>query len=290
MIIFAFPGYEKLADEISDKLNIERGSLEFRRFPEGESYVRINSSVKNKEVILVCGLESADQKIMALMFFASAAKEFGAKKIGLIAPYLGYMRMDKRFNEGEAITSNIFAEFLSKQIDWLATIDPHLHRHKTLEEIYSIKCYTLHATDLIVNWIKENVQNPVLIGPDEESEQWVSEIAKKVGAPFTILNKIRFGDREVEVSIPQIEEYKNLTPVLIDDMISTARTMIETVNHLKKAKMPSPVCIATHGIFVDNAYADLKNAGAKNIVTCNTIAHESNKIDVSGLFVDLFFK
>jgi ribose-phosphate pyrophosphokinase len=215
-IIFAFPSYENLAQELAKKNNLELGSLVLHRFPEGESYVKINSDVKNKKVILLCGLENADEKIMALIFFAKTVKEFGALEIGLIAPYLGYMRMDKRFNEGEAITSNIFAAFLSKQVDWLVTIDPHLHRHKTLEEIYTIKCQTLHATKPIAAWVVANVKNPLLIGPDEESLQWVSSIAKECNAPYIVLNKVRRGDRDVEVSIPDLEKYKNKTPILVE--------------------------------------------------------------------------
>ncbi len=289
-VIFAFPAYEKLAENLLRQTGYQLGSLTFRRFPEGESYVKINNDVKNKKVILVCGLENADEKIMALMFFAKATKEFGATKVTLVAPYLGYMRMDKRFNEGEAITSNIFAEFLSQQIDELITIDPHLHRHKTLEEIYSIPCQTLHATDAIAAWIKDNVANPILIGPDEESEQWVSKVAEKSGAPFVILKKIRHSDRDVEVSFPQIEKYRERTPVLIDDIISTARTMIATVQHLQNLKVKAPVCIGVHAIFVGEAFAELKKSGAARIVTCNTIAHPSNQIILDQLIVDAVLK
>lgn len=286
MIIFAFPQYENLAKTLAAKTGYELGSLTFRRFPENESYVKINSDVKNKKVILVCGLENADEKIMALMFFSQTAKELGALELGLIAPYLGYMRMDKRFNDGEAITSNIFAGFLSKQIDWLVTIDPHLHRHKTLEEIYSIPCKTLHATDAIAAWIKENISNPVLIGPDEESEQWVKKVAEKSGAPFVILTKIRHGDRDVEVSFPQIEKYREHTPVLIDDIIATANTMIETVKHLQNLKTKAPVCIGVHAIFAGDSFEQLKKSGAQKIVTCNTITHASNAINLDQLIID----
>ena len=79
-----------------------------------------------------------------------------------------------------------------------------------------------------------------------------------------------------------MDEYKNHTPVLVDDIISTARTMIETVGHLKKAGMKAPVCIGVHAVFAGNAYQDLKKAGAK-VVTCNTIPHESNGIDLSSI-------
>lgn len=289
-IIFAFPNHKKLAEKISNETGYGLGSLEFHRFPEGESYVRINSDVKNQQVILICGLENADEKIMALMFFCKAAREFGATKIILVAPYLGYMRMDKRFNEGEAITSNIFAEFLSKQVDCLVTIDPHLHRHKTLEEIYSIPCQTLHATEAIASWIQNNVANPILIGPDEESEQWVSKISEKSAAPFVILKKIRRGDFDVEVSFPQIEKYRQHTPILIDDIISTARTMIETVKHLENLKTKAPICIGVHAIFVGDAFAQLKKSGVAQIVSCNSINHESNAIDIDQIIIDAILK
>ncbi len=285
-IIFNFPKYQNLANSISTKLQYKQGKLEMRHYPEGESYVRLLSDVKNQEVILICGLEDANQNAMAIMFFAAVAKELGASRVGLIAPYLGYMRQDKRFNDGEAITSNIFAGFLSKQVDWLLTIDPHLHRHKTLEEIYSIPCFTLHATNLIANWIKNNVTNPLLIGPDSESQQWVEEVAKIADVPFIILSKIRYGDSDVKVSIPEIEKYKTHTPILIDDIIATASTMIATINHLKNAEMDNPVCIGVHAIFAEDAYQKLQAVTNNKIITCNTIEHFSNGIDVSDLIVD----
>jgi ribose-phosphate pyrophosphokinase len=280
-IIFSFPEDQDLASKIKSHLNLEMGDLEVRNFPDGESFVKLNSDVRNKKIILVCGLNNPNQKAMSLMFFCDVARELGAKEIGLVAPYLGYMRQDKRFNDGEAITSNIFASFLSKQIDWLITIDPHLHRHKSLGEIYSIPSKTLHAANIIADWIKNNVQNPLLIGPDSESEQWVSKVAKKAGAPFIVLTKIRHGDKDVEVSVPDVEKYQNHTPILVDDIISTARTMIETIKHLQKAKMQPPICIGIHAIFAGDAYEQLKKSAVKEIVTCNTIQHISNKIDVS---------
>lgn len=286
-IIFNFPKYQNLANAISAKLQYQQGQLEFRHYPEGESYVRLLSDIKNQEVVLVCGLENANENAMAIMFFAKTAKELGAKKVGLIAPYLGYMRQDKRFKDGEAVTSNIFAKFLSNQVDWLLTIDPHLHRHKTLEEIYSIPCFTLHTTKLIANWIKNNVAKALLIGPDEESQQWVEEVAKIADVPFIILTKIRYGDKDVKVSIPEVEKYQNHIPILIDDIIATASTMIATANHLKNAGMKPPICIGVHAIFAQDAYQKLQSATSNKIITCNTIEHFSNVIDVSDLICEV---
>ncbi|MDZ7846514.1 MAG: phosphoribosyltransferase family protein [Owenweeksia sp.] len=150
-----------------------------------------------------------------------------------------------------------------------------------MSEVYSIPSAIVHAAEAISHWIKENIEQPVLVGPDSESEQWVADVADSANAPFIVLEKVRHGDKEVEVSVPHIEAYQDHTPVLVDDIVSTARTMIETVRHLKRAGMKAPVCVGVHAIFAGNAYLELRNAGAAEIVTCNTIPHESNQIKLS---------
>lgn len=284
-IYFALPGNEKLTSMLIQKENAGKGAIEIRQFPDGETYIRILSDVSGKKVILVCSLDNPDTKILPLYFIAKTAKNLGAKSICLIAPYLAYMRQDKVFNTGEAITSTYFAEFVSGCIDELITIDPHLHRRKSLSEIYSIPTQVKHATNPIADWIKNNIGNPILVGPDSESEQWVSEIAQKANAPYEILTKIRRGDFNVAVSIPNIAQYKNHTPVVIDDIISTGRTLIETVKQLKELEMKPAICIGVHALFSINTAEEIKKSGAQNIVTCNTISHESNKIDISNLLL-----
>lgn len=285
-ILFALPGNESLARLLSEKLRAEMGQATIRHFPDGESYVRILSDVKDKKVVLVCTLDSPDNKLLPLYFLSNVAKDLGAKCTCLVAPYLAYMRQDKVFHPGEGITSGYFARLVSGFADSLLTVDPHLHRIGSLGEVYHIPTKVVHAADAISGWIKKHIENPVLVGPDSESEQWVSEVAKNAGAPFLVLEKTRHGDRNVEVSVPKVEAYRHHIPVLVDDIISTARTMIETVGHLKRAGMRPPVCIGVHAIFADHAYQDLLDAGVERVATCNTIPHESNAIDLSGLYVD----
>lgn len=282
-IIFSLPGNESLAESIAAGIKGEKGNFEIRQFPDNETYVRVLSDVNKRDVIIVCTLHQPDAKLLPLFFLCKLLRDQNVKSICLIAPYLSYMRQDKQFNPGEAVTSEYFAKLLSSMVDHLITIDPHLHRRVSMKEIYSIPCEVLHAAMLISEWIKINIPNALLIGPDSESEQWVSEVAKNAGAPFIVLQKIRHGDRDVEVSVPGIDKYKNHIPVLVDDIISTARTMIETVGHLKRAGAKDPVCIGVHAVFAGNSYEDLKRSGVSRIVTCNTIAHESNEIDISKL-------
>ncbi len=289
-IIFTLPGNETLGEKLTTGLNAEKGNFHIHRFPDGESYVRVESLVEAKDVIVLCTLHEPDNKILQLYFLCKLLKELKAQRVILIAPYLAYMRQDKRFNPGEAITSSYFASLISGFADELITIDPHLHRRNTLSEIYSIPSQVIHAADHISNWIKNNIEKPVLVGPDSESEQWVSDVAKKANAPYIVLEKIRKGDRDVKVSVPQVETFKNFTPVLVDDIISTAHTMIETLYHLKSAGMKPAICIGVHAVFANNAYQELMKAGVASIITCNTIQHTSNQIDLSDKILSLLKK
>ena len=285
-LVLPMPGNEPLARCLAVHLDAESGALESRRFPDGESYVRILSPVEGRKVVIACTLNDPDRKILPLAFLAATCRELGALETGLAAPYLAYMRQDARFNPGEAISSRPFAKALGNWVDWLVTVDPHLHRYGSLGDIYSIPAAAVHAAPLVSAWIGSHVERPLLVGPDSESAQWVSEVAKAAGAPCVVLQKVRRGDRDVEVSVPEVARWQERTPVLVDDIISTAQTMMETVRHLRRAGLAPPVCIGTHGIFSGTAYEDLIAAGASRIVTCNTISHSSNAIDVSGLLAE----
>ena len=283
IVFFSLPGNEMLTEKLAGKLNAEIGKAIVREFPDGETYIRILMDVKNKLVLLVCTLHKPNEKILPIYFLSQTLKTLGAKKVCLIAPYLAYMRQDKVFNPGEGVTSTYFGKFISEFIDCIITVDPHLHRINALSKIYQIPNKVIHVANEISKYIKEHIINPVLIGPDAESKQWVSVVAKNAEAPFIVLKKTRHSANDVEISIPNVTHYKNATPVLVDDIISTAGTMIETIHHLKNKGMKPPICIGIHAVFSGNAYQKLLDCGVDSIVTCNTIPHPTNDIDLSDI-------
>lgn len=285
-VLVSMPPEHGIGSRLAVAISAKYASFELRRFPDTEIYLRYETELSGRQVIVVGALDCSDEKILPLLFAAAAARDLGAKEVGLICPYLPYMRQDKRFQAGEAITSTYFAELLSTHFDWLVTVDPHLHRRSSLSEVYRIPAQTLQAAPLLAEWIKREVPNPILIGPDSESAQWVDGVAKAVGAPSIVLQKVRRGDRDVEISVPEIERWRDRTPVLIDDVISTGRTMIETVKHLNEAGLVRPVCLAVHGIFAGTAYQDLLHAGVGRIATTNSVAHGSNQIDLCDLLAE----
>jgi len=282
-MICAFPGNETFAAGLRAELGIEMLDLEWRRFPDGESYLRFAQDFRHRDLALVCSLNDPDTKTLALLFAARTARELGAARIGLVAPYLGYMRQDRRFKDGEAITSVHFAALISSAFDWLVTVDPHLHRRASLGEIYAIPSATAAAAPALAQWIGENVAKPLIVGPDSESEQWAAGVAAACGAPHVVMSKTRLGDRRVEIQSPSLAQWKDRTPVLIDDIISSARTMALAARRIAEQGLEAPVCVGVHATFSPDALDALRQAGVARVVTTNTVTHETNAINLSAL-------
>jgi ribose-phosphate pyrophosphokinase len=278
VIVAALPGAEALAAALRAGLGGDDGQLLLHRFPDGETCPQWGASLAGRDVVLAAALERPDDKIMALYLSACVARELGARSVGLVAPYLPYMRQDAAFAPGQGVTSRYFARLLGSCCDWLATVDPHLHRYGSLSELYGIATEVVPAAPLMARWIAGNVLRPVLVGPDQESGQWVAQVAAAVGCPYTVLSKVRTGDREVAVSVPQLAELAGGTPVLVDDIVSTARTMMAALAQLKAGGFAAPVCVGVHALFAGSAYAELLAAGAARVVTCDTVRHASNRI------------
>lgn len=270
-LVFAMPGNEAFTTRLITHLGADLGVLETRDFPDGETYVRLASDVEGRSIILVSTLDRPNAKTLPLLFAAHAARDLGASRVGLVAPYLGYMRQDKRFRPGEAITSNAYGQLLSSRVDWIVTVDPHLHRRASMSEVYSIPVAVCHAAPELSAWIRQHVPRALVIGPDAESEQWVSAVAADAGVPFVTLEKTRRGDRDVEIKFPDLEPWGEKTPVLVDDIISSGRTMEVAVSRLLSLGFTSLVCLGIHGVFADDAYARLVAAGAARIVSTNTV-------------------
>tara|TARA_Y100001933_G_scaffold257645_1_gene304378 strand:+ start:1982 stop:2917 length:936 start_codon:yes stop_codon:yes gene_type:complete len=280
-LVFAMPEQGALGVGLAGALDAELGAMEIRRFPDGETYLRVDSACRGRDVVLAATLANPDALALPLLFAVHGLRHHGARRVVLAAPYLAYMRQDTRFRPGEVVTSVAFAGFLSGLVDGVVTVDPHLHRYHSLADIYRVPTRVVHAAPAVAAWIADHVDRPLLVGPDSESEQWVGEVAGLAGAPFLVLSKTRHGDRDVEIEVPPLDRWQGCTPVLVDDIVSTAATMIETVTHLRRAGYPAPVCVGVHGLFVADAHAALEQAGAATVVTSNTVPHASNRIDLT---------
>ncbi|MBG9390219.1 ribose-phosphate diphosphokinase [Caenimonas aquaedulcis] len=283
MLVIALPGAARIAAGIAQCLGADWSELAVHRFPDGESLVRIDVPVKGRCVVFAGSLNDPDARTLPLLFAADCARELGASQVGLAAPYLAYLRQDRRFNPGEAVSSRSYARLLSSSLDFLATVDPHLHRWRSLGEIYPIRAQAVSAAPAIAPWIADHVADPLLIGPDAESAPWVEQAALLCGAPWAVMEKVRHGDRQVSVRAPAGVDWKSRTPVLLDDIVSSGATLLAAVEALARAGARPPVCVAVHALPEGDAVWKLMAAGVTRFASCDSIAHASNAIGLAPL-------
>lgn len=283
MIIISCSHGIHLAKKIASQVKKPYSALEVKKFPDGELYFRFHSKIKGKTVVLVQSFYGDISDCLVEIIFASfTAKDLGAKKVYLVAPYFPYLRQDKTFKPGECVSLKEIGKLIDDCVDKVYIVDPHLHRERTLTHVFKKPSVKLTANPLVADYIKKNIKNPLIIGPDWESYKWAEPIAKEVGCESVILQKRRISGRKVQIFLSKKIDLKNKNVILVDDMISTGNTILETVKNLKKIGAKKFNCFAIHGILVENALKKLNKAGVK-VITTNTIPSKVAKIEVSNL-------
>lgn len=283
LLVLGLPGAGALPAQLAAQLRCDWSELALHRFPDGECLVRLSADVQGRCVVFAGSLDHPDGKTLPLLFAADAARELGAARVGLVAPYLAYMRQDHRFRAGEAVTSRSYARLLSGALDFLVTVDPHLHRWHSLGDIYPIPTRAVAAAPAIAGWLRREVGAPLLVGPDEESGQWVAEVARLCNAPWTVMAKQRHGDRDVAVKMTGGPSWPGRTPVLVDDIGSSGHTLVAALQVLGERGLPKPLCIVVHALFGPEAQQAMLDAGAARVVSCDTVAHPTNAIPLAPL-------
>ena len=137
---------------------------------------------------------------------------------------------------------------------------------------------------MLAEWLKGQ-EKVFLVGPDAESEQWVAQIASHSGHSFIIGEKQRYGDRDVVVSLPDLARFQGYTAIIIDDVISSGQTILKCIEALKKQGIDSIQCAAVHGIFANDIDQVLLQSGLKQLITTNTIPHDSNRVEIADLLI-----
>ena len=284
--IHVFPGYEAGAQALADATGLPLHMIDIHTFPDGESRVKVVPCAGT--VILFAGLDHPDAKMLPLIFAAQALRENGAARGLLLCPYLAYMRQDKAFSEGEAVSQRIVGPLLARYIDRIITVDPHLHRVAALSEVMpGIEADSLSAAPLIGEVIGYDaaLSDAILIGPDGEARQWVAAAAKQADLPFLVASKVRRGDRDVVVTLPEAARASGRPAVIVDDLISSGATICRAAELLTAAGAARVEAIGVH-VFADGrAVEAMKAAGVARVRSSDSIRHASNAFGLTPLYV-----
>ncbi len=285
MMILAFPDYLSQAQRLAARLDVPLVEVVLHHFPDGESLIRLPPSLP--EHLVICrSLNQPNDKLVELLLCATTARELGARRLTLVAPYLSYMRQDIANQPGEAVSQRIIGKLLAELFDDVLTVDPHLHRISFLTQAIPIKnAISLSAAEAIGIFLQGKFKHALLLGPDSESEQWVANIANNIGFDYAIAHKNRLGDRQVQITLPD-GDFRNKSVVIIDDMASTGRTLAKAAGLLQAGGSTDIYAVVTHALFCGDAYAHILDAGVKTIWSTDSIDHPSSCIKLDALLAD----
>ena len=281
-LLLAFDDERPQAEALAAALGVPMALVQRHRFPDGETKLRLPAQLP-AELLLLRGLHQPNEKLVELLITAPAARALGARRIVLVSPYLAYMRQDMAFIPGEAVSQRHIAALLAAHVDGLITVDPHLHRIASLDEVMpGCRNQALTAAPLLGAWVAQQVPGALLLGPDEEALQWVAAAGRANGLAHAVCHKQRFGDHDVRVALPDLP-LAGRHVVLLDDVASTGRTLVEAATAALGAGAASVDVAVTHGLFVGDAVAQLRAAGVRHVWSSDAVPHASAVVPLTGL-------
>jgi ribose-phosphate pyrophosphokinase len=284
-LLLAFDDEARLATALAGALGWPLAVIDRHAFPDGETRLRLPPALPPR-VALLRGLQQPNGKLTELMLAAAGARELGANHLTLVSPYLAYMRQDMAFTPGEVVSQRHLGRALAGWFDAVITVDPHLHRVATMDEVVpGRRGVALTAALLMGAWVASRVPDALLLGPDEEAAQWVSVAAAASGLEHAVCRKQRHGDRDVDVALPTVE-VRGRAVVLFDDVASTGRTLVAAARGVLEQCAATVDVAVTHALFVGDAVQQMHAAGVRHVWSSDCVPHASNVVSVVPLLAD----
>lgn len=278
MLIFSGSSNLILAKKIAKELGVSLGELEINTFPDNENRVRVIDKVVDKDCLVVQSTGvSPNLYYMELFFILDSLKRSGARSVTVVMPYLGYQRQDHIFRSGEAVSLEVIINILSAlKVDKVISLDLHSPKIDELFKKHKIEILHLSALSVFAEKIKNmNLPDFCLVSPDMGGIRRIEQISKMLSgvAYITIVKNRDLSTGDIESGKLKGEVKK--TAIIIDDVVSTGKTLIEAAKLLSKKGASEIYVMATHGIFADDAPKNLQDSNIKKVIVTDTL--ESTK-------------
>jgi ribose-phosphate pyrophosphokinase len=270
MKIIAGASSQVLAKRVSDLTQWDIVDVEYRRFPDGESYLRVCEEVER--VAIIQSTRTNDDIIVLLQLLDAC--ESAEKHV--VIPYFGYARQDKRFKNGEPISSRAIASIF--KADSIAVVNIH---SEEVMKYFRSPAKELDASEVIGKYISSlNLRDPLIISPDYGAIEMVEKISKVVNCEYAVMMKERISDEEVRISAEGLE-VKGRDVIIVDDIISTGGTIKEALKILKKMGVGRVFVGCVHPVLVGDALLKLYRTGAYEVFGTDTIESSISKVSVA---------
>lgn len=268
--------YTNSVKHLAEKISLKIGKFIIKKFNDGEIYLRIEEDVAGKDVWVLAGTPPPAENFLELFFLLDALNRAGAN-VNLFFTYFGYARQDRILLSGEPISAEVICNFLKifriKNIKILHPHSPLLSNFLNFEKYYPV--------DIVAPIAK---QYDLLVAPDTGAENFICQVANVCNKPFFSFSKMHPAQEEVKIILPEkfnvdIKEKKVL---ILDDMISTGKTVVGVCKFLKEFGAKEVDVFATHALFSQKNLIDLKKY-FKNIYVTNSLYREENDLKIVDL-------
>ena len=283
VIIQSLPSGASDAKRLALRLGIAATEIAIHRFPDGELGVTVTPAAPI--TIIYAPLNRPNEKLFSILFAVEALRRNGAKRLVLVAPYLCYMRQDIAFQPGEAISQKAVGRFLAGLVDRVITVDAHLHRTADIHDVFpGIEADNLSAMPAIADALHVGLDpRTVVVGPDAESQPWVSDLATRLGVTHAVAQKTRRGDHSVEVALTDPRVVQGRPVLLVDDIVSSGGTLVACARNIIEAGATSVDAVVTHALFPPDTTEEFVRAGIGSIRSTNSVPHPTNAISLDGV-------
>jgi ribose-phosphate pyrophosphokinase len=272
LMVFSGRSHTDLAERIAQQLGVELGEAQVNTFPNGETYVRYDESIRGADIFVVqTGCEPVDRNIMELLFMIQAAKLASAKRITAVIPLFPYARQDRKAKPREPISARLVADMLQLAgADRVLTMDLHAGQ---IQGFFTIPVDHMTALPLFARHFRDlGLTGPdiVSVAPDEGRAKMAVRFAEMIEAEFAIMHKTRPSRDEVEVT-EITGRVKDKIAIVGDDVIMTGGTLIANVQALREKGVKGVYVFATHGVFCGGALEKFHDAPIDGIVVTDTV-------------------
>ena len=269
----------ELAQKVSKKLNLELTPVDIKSFNDGETYVRVEKSVRGSHVFIIQSTSTpVNDKLMELLILIDALKRASAKEITVVMPYYGYSRQDRKAASREPITAKLVASLLETAgANRIVCFDLHVDQ---IQGFFNIPVDNLVAMPILAkSLIEKKLKDIVIVSPDVGGATRARRLAKALDVDMAIIDKRRPAHGESEI-MNIIGEVEGKNAILIDDIIDTAGTISNAASAIKKKGAKEVYICATHAILSKDAVKKLSNEDIKEVIVTDSIKiPEENKLD-----------
>lgn len=290
LTVHGFEDCRAAGERLATRLGVPFATVNLHRFPDGESLVRVDPQMVTERVVLYRGLNQPNDKLIEIVLAASALREHGARHITLVAPYLPYMRQDIAFHPGEAVSQTVIGRWLADHFDRVIAVEPHLHRTAELETVFPGREATaLSGGPALGAALATEGVSPetVILGPDIESTPLTRSTAQAAGlSRWASARKVRHGDRDVTMTLPDSVDLAGRPVIIVDDVISSGTTIIACARAALERGAASVDVLAVHALYPPDAADAFRQAGIARVRSADGIPHPSNAVPLDRLLAE----